>query len=160
MLKIYTSFALVSSIITMLSTQAFCTNVLSFSDEDHGSNGHNYSKIVVSTNKIELLNSNTLTSDEFEDMHQDLFKKQDFNGAAIALIGAAITGHTENMDYLLTLEPNALQFIRQSDETIILKIVASISYDLAKQFKMSQSKPKSEGLLPKDNYFTEVLSRK
>ncbi len=39
----------------MLSTQAFCTNVLSFSDEDHGSNGHNYSKIVVSTNKIELL---------------------------------------------------------------------------------------------------------
>jgi len=159
MLKNYAPFAFVSSLMTIFSTQAFCTDVFPLCEGQHKSNGHLNSKIVASIDELKL-NSQSLTSEEFEELHQNLFKKQDFDGAAIALLGSAITGHTENMDYLLTVEPRALQYIRQNDDINLIKIVASISHDLVKQFKVSQSKPQSQELLSTNNYFTEGLSKK
>ena len=158
MSKIYTSFFLVGSLMTILGTRAFCTDVLSSSDEHHKSNGHTNGKILTSVSELNLINSKTLTSDELEDMHQDLFKKQDFNGAAVALIGSALRGHTENMDYLLSIEPNALQFINKADESNISKILKSISLDLIKQYKSSRSSPQPQEFLT-GNYFTESLLR-
>ncbi len=159
MSKIYTLFILLSSLTIILCTQAFCTDVLSSNDQHHKSNGHTNGKIMTSLSQLNLLNSKSLASDELEDVHQDLFKKQDFNGAAVALIGSAIRGHTENMDYLLSIEPKALEFIHQADESNFAKIVALISQDLTKQFKFSQLNPQSQELF-KDNYSAESLSRK
>jgi hypothetical protein len=77
---------------------------------------------------------------ELDEKHQSLFRKQQFNEAAKALIGSAMNGDSDNMDYVLRLDPMANQHIAKNDLESTRNLVKRIAEDLSKQFKVSQRK--------------------
>jgi hypothetical protein len=77
---------------------------------------------------------------ELEEQHQLFFQNQKFTEAAKALIGSAMNGDSENMDYILRLDPKASQYIANKDLDSTRNLVKRIAEDLAKQFQVAQNK--------------------
>jgi hypothetical protein len=138
MLKFY---LLLSLLIIMRGNLVNATDVVHRNGDGHESkpfkiNTHESKKLKI--NFDEFQNKDPY---ELEELHQYFFKKKQFIEAAWALIGSAVKGDSENMDYLLKLDPKALQYINRKDVTATEELISKIAKDLARQFRYSEHEP-------------------
>jgi cation transport regulator ChaC len=67
---------------------------------------------------------------DLEEKHQEFFKDNDLRESAICLIASAVAGMSDNLDYLLKLEPEARSFISKNNKEEIEKIIDLVIKDL------------------------------
>lgn len=157
MLNYYILFSLVGFFISAQSNQAFCTQILhplekhddSTQQEERGSHS------------LLAINFNAFGSNdpyELEDQHQAFFKSGQFNEASIALIASAINGNSDNLDYLLKLDPQAFEYIHTKNMEKTRNLILKIAEDLEKQHARSLLASVSIRLPDVKELTSEVLS--
>lgn len=137
MIKFYTILVLFS----IAQASATEGEIMSMNHSDHHFKDFKHSGSVTKKREVESLhNSNLINFDDFsgdpydlEEKYLNLSKSRNFKEAAIALVGSAISGNSENLDYLLKIDQNAIKYIMNKDNYNTGLIISKISKELEEQ---------------------------
>lgn len=142
MIKFYAILGLFS-IAQVNATEA---ETMGMNHSDHHFKHSGKSSSVTKYREVESLHSsNSISFDDFsgdpydlEEKYLSLSKSGNFKEAAVALAGSAINGNSENLDYLLKIDQNAIKYIKNKDNYKTAEIISKISKELEKQRKLYQ----------------------
>ncbi len=86
-------------------------------DSSHAIESHKTSHMNIVKKNLSSINFDDFSGDpyELEDRYLTLAKSKKFREAAIALIGSGLSGNSENLDYVLKINHEAIAHVRKKD---------------------------------------------